>query len=442
MDDTLLLSRLQFALNISFHILFPVITIALGWMLVFFKYRFWRTGEEKWMESYFLWTKIFALSFALGVVSGITMPFQFGTNWPGFMETVGNIAGPLLAYEVLTAFFLEATFLSIMLFGYKRVPDWLHTLATWLVSLGTTLSAFVILVLSSWMVTPAGFEMREGLAHATSWWEIIFNPSMPYRFAHMMLTSGLTVAFLLAGLSAYRWLRHDKSPAVMSTLKTGVYMALGCIILQFYVGDLHGVNTAKHQPATFAAIEALWKTEKGAPLLLVGLPDAETKTNNYVISLPKMTSWLAKRNGEAEVVGLDQFPEHAPVLPVFIAFRVMVGLGILMFGVALWASFVLWRKKSPSPLLAKVLVGMSFAGWLGTLAGWCVTEVGRQPYLVQGVLKTADAVTHLPPQKVGATFVAYAVVYVFLLPMYVLALFYLARQAARKEEPLHKIEVE
>ena len=213
--DTFLLSRIQFAANISFHILFPTITIALGWVLLFFRYRFARTGDGKWMEAYMFWVKVFALSFALGVVSGITMSFQFGTNWPGFMETVGNVAGPLLAYEVMTAFFLEAVFLGIMLFGARRVPPWLHILATFLVAFGTTMSAFWILVLNSWMHTPQGYELRDGIVHATDWFAIVFNPSLPYRLGHMLLASGLTVAFLIAGIAAFRRLIGDADPAAL-----------------------------------------------------------------------------------------------------------------------------------------------------------------------------------------------------------------------------------
>src|SRR6056297_703392 len=212
--DTLMLSRIQFGANISFHILFPTITIALGWVLLWFKLRYNATGDFKWMEAYRFWVKVFALSFALGVVCGITMSFQFGTNWPGFMETVVNVAGPLLAYEVLTAFFLEAGFLGIMLFGFSRVPGWLHTFATFLVAFGTTLSAFWILVLNSWMHTPAGYELRDGVVFAADWWEIIFNPSMPYRLAHMLIASGLTVAFLIAGLSSLRWLMGERTATV------------------------------------------------------------------------------------------------------------------------------------------------------------------------------------------------------------------------------------
>ena len=230
--DTLLLSRIQFGANISFHILFPTITIALGWMLLFFKLRFSATGDSKWMDAYMFWVKVFALSFAMGVVSGITMSFQFGTNWPGFMETVGNVAGPLLAYEIMTAFFLEAVFLGIMLFGASRVKPWVHTLSTFLVAFGTTMSTFWIIVLNSWMHTPQGYELREGVVFATDWFDIIFNPSMPYRFVHMMLASGLTVAFLIAGISALRMLWGDRSEAVKSALRVGIFTGAGLIPLQ------------------------------------------------------------------------------------------------------------------------------------------------------------------------------------------------------------------
>ena len=222
--DPVLLARVQFAANITFHILFPTISIAMGWFLLFFKTRFVSTGKQHWMDAYQFWVKIFALTFALGVVSGITMSFQFGTNWPGFMNTVGNVAGPLLAYEVLTAFFLEATFLGIMLFGRGRVSEGVHTLATWLVALGTTASAFWILALNSWMHTPAGFEMINGQAHVTSWFEVIFNPSFPYRMTHMLIASGLTGSFLLAGISAYRWLKNDRAKDCYKNLKKDPYI--------------------------------------------------------------------------------------------------------------------------------------------------------------------------------------------------------------------------
>ncbi|NBR81824.1 MAG: cytochrome ubiquinol oxidase subunit I, partial [Betaproteobacteria bacterium] len=260
--DPILLARIQFAANITFHILFPSISLALGWLLLFFKWRFNRTGQALWMDSYQFWVKVFALTFALGVVSGITMSFQFGTNWPGFMETVGNVAGPLLAYEVLTAFFLEATMLGIMLFGRGRVSERIHTLATFLVAAGTTASAFWILVLNSWMHTPAGFEMINGQAHVTDWLAVIFNPSFPYRFTHMMLASGLTVGCLVAGLSAYRWLKGQRTQEVRQTWQVAIWVVALLIPVQIVVGDLHGLNTLVHQPAKIAAMEGIWKTEK------------------------------------------------------------------------------------------------------------------------------------------------------------------------------------
>ena len=306
MLDTLMLSRLQFAANISFHILFPMITIALAWVLLFFKLRFNSTGDAKWMNAYRLWVKVFALTFALGVVSGITMSFQFGTNWPGFMNTVGNIAGPLLAYEVLTAFFLEATFLGIMLFGFNRVSNRVHTVATVLVAVGTSLSAFWILALISWIHTPAGFEMREGVAHVTSWSAVIFNPSFPYRLLHTMLASFLTVSFLITGLSAYRWLRNDRTPAVAAAMRVGILMAAVLAPLQIVAGDLHGLNTLEHQPAKVAAMEALWETRKGAPLVLFAMPDAETQSNRFAIEVPKLASLILKHDLNAPMDG----PHH------------------------------------------------------------------------------------------------------------------------------------
>ncbi len=255
MLDTLMLSRIQFAANISFHILFPTITIALGWILVFFKWRYLRTQVSEWLDLYYFWVKVFALTFALGVVSGITMSFQFGTNWPGFMERVGNVAGPLLGYEVMTAFFMEATFLGVMLFGRGRVPEWLHTLSTVLVAVGTSLSAFWILVLNSWMHTPAGYEVIDGVVHVTSWKEVIFNPSMPYRLAHTLLASALTASFLIAGISAYQVLRNAKHQAAKIGLKVAVSVAALAIPVQILVGDLHGLNTLEHQPAKIAAME-------------------------------------------------------------------------------------------------------------------------------------------------------------------------------------------
>ncbi|WP_102797130.1 cytochrome ubiquinol oxidase subunit I [Bowmanella denitrificans] len=435
MEDVLLLSRLQFAANISFHILFPTITIALCWLLCFFKIRFDLTRDPVWMRAYRFWVKVFALSFALGVVSGITMSFQFGTNWPGFMEKVGNIAGPLLGYEVLTAFFLEATFLGVMLFGQGRVPNWVHTLATCMVAVGTSISAFWILALNSWMQTPQGFEMRDGVAHVLDWWAVIFNPSFPYRLAHMLLASGLTASFLMAGLSAYRIYRGDAKRAPRLALKTAMTFAAILMPLQILVGDLHGLNTFKHQPQKVAAMEGVWETEQGAPLLLFAIPDEKQRTNHLAIGIPNMASLILTHKVDGEIRGLNEFiGEHPPVKPVFYGFRIMVGIGMLMLLVAWIGSYQLWRHNTLSPWLLKTTMAMTFSGWVATLAGWYVTEIGRQPYLVSGVLRTAEAVTDIAPGNVLLTFILYISLYAFLLVAYIRTLLLMARKAVEIEE--------
>ena len=434
--DPVVLARLQFAANITFHILFPTISIAMGWFLLFFKTRFVATGEQHWMDAYQFWIKIFALTFALGVVSGITMSFQFGTNWPGFMNTVGNVAGPLLAYEVLTAFFLEATFLGIMLFGRGRVSEGVHTLATWLVALGTTASAFWILALNSWMHTPAGFEMINGQAHVTSWFEVIFNPSFPYRMTHMLLASGLTASFLLAGISAYRWLKNDRAKDVMAALRTGVTVAAFLIPVQIFVGDLHGLNTLKHQPAKLAAMEGIWETQAGVPAVLFAIPDQATQSNKYEIAIPKLASFYLTHDWNGEVKGIKDFAEHPPVGPVFWAFRIMVGVGLLMLAVSWFASYELKFKNSLSKRTAMVLVAMTFAGWVALVSGWYVTEIGRQPWLVHGVLTTAQAASQVPAGNIALSLALYLTLYAALLSAYVSVVFYLAKKAVNGgEEP-------
>lgn len=452
--ETLLLSRIQFAANISFHILFPTITIALGWVLLYLRVRFARSRDEKWMAAYRFWVKVFALTFAMGVVSGITMSFQFGTNWPGFMETVGNIAGPLLAYEVLTAFFLEAVFIGIMLFGFSRVPGWLHILATGLVAFGTTMSAFWILVLNSWMHTPAGFEMIDGVAHATDWVAIIFNPSLPYRFVHMLLASGLTVAFLVAGLSALRWLMGDRKEDVKATLKLGVVLGAFLIPIQIYAGDMHGLNTLEYQPQKVAAMEGNWETQTHVPLLLFALPDEEARENKFEIGIPNLASLILTHHADGEVPGLNDFVAedgtvlHPPVAPVFWSFRVMVGTGMAMLLLS-WGVFALMRLRRQNgeslsveglpKIMLYVLVPMAFSGWVATLAGWYTTEIGRQPWLVQGVMTTEMAVADVPAPLVLSTLVIYLMVYAALLAAYIGVLVYLARKAARGDvKPQHE----
>src|SRR5438105_550038 len=352
--DTLILSRLQFAANISFHILFPTISIALSWFLVYFRVR-------RWEEAYYLWAKIFALTFALGVVSGITMSFQFGTNWPGYMQRVGNIAGPLLAYEVLTAFFLEATFLGVMLFGMNRVPGWVHVLSAAMVAIGTTISAFWILALNSWMHTPAGHEM-------------------------------------------------DGSQLV---------------------ADLHGLNTLEHQPAKIAAIEAIWKTEKGAPLVLFAVPDDERRRNDFAVEIPKGASLVLRHDPEAEVQGVEAFvPDAAPVAPVFFAFRVMVGMGVLMLLAAWTGAWATRRGMLPQRWMLWAFSGFTFAGWIATLAGWLVTEIGRQPWLVTGILRTREAVGGASGAQLGASLTGYIITYTVMLIAYLVVLTHLAGKGA------------
>ncbi|MGB0694956.1 MAG: cytochrome ubiquinol oxidase subunit I [Rhodospirillaceae bacterium] len=441
--DATLLARIQFAANISFHILFPTITIALAWVLLAFKLRFAWTGDQRWMDLYGLFVKIFALTFGLGVVSGIVMSFQFGTNWPGFMETVGNIAGPLLAYEILTAFFLEAVFIGIMLFGRERVGDRVHNLATALVALGTTASAFWILVLNSWMHTPAGYELRDGIVHAVDWMAIIFNPSMPYRLVHMLLASGLTVAFLIAGLSAWRMLR-GADPLGRIGLQVGLGLGAVLIPLQILAGDLHGLNTLEHQPAKVAAMEGNWETGGEVPLLLFALPDEDARENRFELAVPYGASLILTHELKGEVPGLNDYEgAHPPVTPVFFAFRIMVGVGMAMLVVS-WGA-LLWmhrRRKSlpaqevdqaPLPRLALWgLVAMTFSGWVATLAGWYVTEIGRQPWLVTGVLRTEEAVGPATATMVASSLALYLAVYAALLLAYCVTLFRLARKGLRK----------
>ena len=432
MFDPIMLSRIQFAANITFHILFPTITIALGWVLFYFKIKFNRTGDVYWQEAYQFWVKVFALSFALGVVSGITMSFQFGTNWPGYMETVGNIAGPLLAYEVLTAFFLEATFLGIMLFGAKRVSARVHTLATFLVAFGTSLSAFWIIVLNSWMQTPQGFEMINGQAHALNWMEIIFNPSMPYRLAHMMTASFLTVFFLLAGLSAYRYLQGSRSQANRAVLKLAILAAAILTPIQIFLGDMHGLNTLKHQPAKLAAMEGIWNTEKGVPAVIFAIPDEKTQSNRFEIAIPKLASFYLTHDWNGEVQGLKDFEKTPPIKPVFFAFRIMVGVGVLMLAISWYGWWRLRRSEDLPNWLARGFVWMSFSGWVAVVAGWYVTEIGRQPYLVYGVLTTAEAATKLPGGMIFSSLMMYLFLYATLILAYIWAIFYMARQADKK----------
>ena len=431
--DALVLARLQFAANISFHILFPTITIALGWVLLFFRWRWLRTHQTAWLLAYRFWTKIFALSFALGVVSGLVMSFQFGTNWPGFMERVGNIAGPLLGYEVLTAFFLEATFLGVMLFGHGRVSERVHLLATFLVAFGTTMSAFWILALNSWMQTPAGYRIEDGVFHVASWAQVIFNPSFPYRLAHVLLASALTVAFLLAGVAAWQLLRGTANRSTGRVLRTGLTMGALLVPLQVLVGDLHGLNTLEHQPAKVAAMEGVWQTTAGAPLLLFAVPDEASRSNHLEVGIPKLASLILTHELNGSIRGLDEFKgAHPPVKPVFYGFRVMVGTGVLMGVVAFVGLGLLWRRRWAADAMPRWLLwplaGMAFSGWVATLAGWYVTEIGRQPFIVHGLVRTADVASAVPAPHIALTLALYCTLYAALLLAYVAVVRHLAEK--------------
>jgi cytochrome bd ubiquinol oxidase subunit I len=435
--DPIVLARMQFAANITFHILFPAISIALGWLLLFFRWRYLKADDadtrNAWLNAYRFWTKVFALSFALGVVSGVVMSFQFGTNWPGFMERVGDVAGPLLAYEVLTAFFLEAGFLGVMLFGHGKVSERVHLWATFFVAIGTTISAFWILALNSWLQTPAGHDVVDGKFVVVSWPQVLFNPSFPYRFTHMLLASALTCAFLLSGLSAWQLLKGSARGSAPKVLRVGLTLAAALIPLQIFVGDQHGLNTLEHQPQKIAAMEGLWDTTRGASLLLFAIPDGEARENHLEIAIPKLASFVLRHQFDAEIQGINDFRDrHPPVFAVFWAFRVMVGMGLLMLATS-WVGWWAYRRcqwaadRLPRWLLGW-LAAMTFSGWVATVAGWYVTEIGRQPFIVYGLIRTAEVASTITAPMIGLTLVLYVAVYAALVVAYVTVLKYMAEK--------------
>lgn len=419
LTDPLLLARIQFAFTISFHILFPAFTVGLASWIVLLEARWWWTGRPIFRTLSEFWTKIFAISFGLGVVSGIVMSYQFGTNWSRWSDTVGNVLGPLIQYEVVTAFFLEAAFLGILLFGRDRVPRGVHFLAACAVALGTLLSSFWILSANSWMHTPAGYEIRDGRFFVTDWWEVVFNPSFPYRLSHMVTGMYLTTGFVVAGVSAWYLLRglHEQHARI------GLSMALGLITvlapLQILLGDLHGLNTLDHQPAKIAAMEGHWEGGPRAPLILFAIPDPQAETNHYELAIPGLSSIILTHEWEGEVPGLKQFPpdERPPVAIVFWTFRVMVAIGLLMLAVAVTHLVVRWRGRLwDSRWFLWLLVACTPIGFVAILMGWFTTEIGRQPWIVYGLMRTAEGVT--PALTTGAAltsliafFVVYAVIY-------------------------------
>lgn len=443
--DALMLSRIQFGFVISFHILFPAFTIGLASWLAFLEWRWLRTRDTVWRDLFFFWTKIFAVSFGMGVVSGIVMSFQFGTNWAVLSEQAGNILGPLLSYEVLTAFFLEATFLGVMLFGWNRVEEKMHFLATCMVALGTLISTFWIISANSWMQTPAGYKIVEGVFEPDSWWAIVFNPSFPYRLAHMVLAAFITTCFVIGGVSAGYLRRGVHVEAARRMLKAAVIFAAITVPAQVFVGDLHGLNAREHQPIKVAAMEAHWEAKpmgEGVPLVLFAVPNEKAERNDYEVAIPKLGSLILTHTWDGEVQPLKSVPpeERPPVKPVFYAFRVMVGLGVAMLLLVL-ASLWAWRHRQlydGSGFGRWVLNGwrtMTLSGFVAILAGWYVVEIGRQPYVIYGLLRTADAVSAIDAASVMTSLIVFAVVYLTVFGAGIGYLLKLIRKGPHPHEP-------
>ena len=419
--DALLLSRMQFAFTVAFHILFPAFTIGLASFLAVLEGLWLWTKRDVFKTLYLFWIKIFALSFGMGVVSGVVLSYQFGTNWSEFIRLTGGVIGPLLAYEVLTAFFLEASFLGVMLFGWSRVGNRLHFLSTVLVAVGTTISAFWILSANSWMQTPAGFEiLPDGTFVATDFMKVIFNPSFPSRLAHMLLAAYLTTALVVGAVSAWHLLKARRRPDHPGQVESrvGLIMAVGLILvvapLQLVVGHWSGEVAHEHQPSKLAAIEGYWETRADQPLHLFGIPDRRTQSNHFEVSIPGVGNMVQNVPRDEVITGLDKWaPEDQPppVIPFF-GFRIMVGLGLLMIALGVWGGWLTLRLKLyDSPAFLRFAVAMGPAGFIAVLAGWMVTEVGRQPWVVYGVLRTADAVSPVLASQVATSLTAYVLVY-------------------------------
>jgi cytochrome bd ubiquinol oxidase subunit I len=387
------------------------------------------TRDSVYRELYQFWLPIFAVSFGMGVVSGIVMSYQFGTNWARMSDAVGAVMGPVMSYEVLTAFFLEAGFLGIMLFGWKRVGEKAHFFATCMVALGTFFSAFWILSANSWMHTPAGYTIVEGRFEPADWWQIVFNPSFPYRLVHTVLGAYLTTAFVVGGVGAWHLLKGHWDGASQRMFSMAMWMAALVAPLQAVAGDFHGLNTLEHQPAKIAAMEALWETKKGAPLVLLAFPNEETRSNDFAIEVPKLASLILVHDRDGEVRGLNDFEDHPPVAPVFWAFRVMVGTGVLMLGLS-WLGTMVLRRAQPRWLLWS-FAAFTFSGWVATLAGWLVTEIGRQPWLVTGILRTAEAAGEASGGQLGASLTAYVLTYAVLLLSYIIVITHLAGKGSQ-----------
>jgi cytochrome d ubiquinol oxidase subunit I len=433
--DPLQLARIQFAFTIAFHIIFPSFTIGLSAYIATLEVMWLRTGTAHYHTLARFWTKIFAVSFAMGVVSGIVLSYQFGTNWSRFSEVTGNIIGPLMGYEVLTAFFLEATFLGVMLFGWNRVPPSLHVFSCVAVAVGTAMSAFWILAANSWMHTPVGFEMRDGIVHPIDWVAIIFNPSFPYRFTHMLTAAYLTTSFVVLAVGA-RYIVAGIRPAEARTmLRMGVGFAAIVAPLQLFIGDQHGLNTLEHQPIKVAAMEAHWDGTKPGDLVLFAWPDEKNETNRFEISIPKGASVILRHDTDGLFPGLKSVPpSERPSVPiVFFSFRIMVGIGLFMIASAWVGVWLWWRGRLFSTSwFTRPMAHTWWMGFVAVIAGWTVTESGRQPWLVHQVMRTAEGVSPVPGGSVAATLAMFVVVYGIVFSM---GIYYINRLIAKGPPP-------
>ncbi len=412
--DPVLLARWQFAFTIAFHIIFPSFTIGLSAYIATLEVLWGWTGRDVYRNIARFWTRIFAVSFAMGVVSGIVLSYQLGTNWSRFSLVTGNVIGPLIGYEVLAAFFLEATFLGILLFGGDRVPRWLHVFSAIAVAVGTAISAFWILAANSWMHTPTGHEMRGGIAYPVSWFEIIFSPSFPYRFAHMLNAAYLTTAFVVIAVGARYLLggRHLEEARIM--LRMGIGLAAILAPLQLFIGDQHGLNTLKHQPIKVAAMEGHWDGSKPGDFHIFAWPDAKAETNHFEISIPRGSSLILTHDPNGLFPGLKSVPpqDRPPLLNVFFGFRIMLAVGFFMIAAALYGVWLMWREQLfNTRWFLRIVAQTWWVGFVAVIAGWVVTESGRQPWLVHGILRTADGVSPVPGSSIAATLALFVIVY-------------------------------
>ncbi|MBU2015773.1 MAG: cytochrome ubiquinol oxidase subunit I [Alphaproteobacteria bacterium] len=438
--DALLLARAQFAFTVSFHFLFPAFSIGLASYLMVLEGLWLATGKGVYANLFRYWLKIFAVVFAMGVVSGLVMSYQFGTNWSVFSDKAGPIIGPLMAYEVLTAFFLEAGFLGVMLFGINKVGRKLHFTATCAVAIGTFISAFWILSVNSWMQTPTGYEIGANgqFLPGPSWTAIIFNPSFPYRLVHTVLAAYLTTAFAVGGVGAWHLLKDRTNPGARTMFSMAMWMAAIVAPIQIFAGDMHGLNTLEHQPVKVMAMEGHYESHPdGAPLILFGIPDSAKKRVDYAISIPKASSLILKHDLNAPMKGLDSVPDadQPPVGIVFWAFRVMVGLGLAMLGLGLWSLIARWRGKLHEwTWLHRAALLLGPSGFIAVLAGWIVTEVGRQPFTVYGLLRTTASASPLDAPAVAASLLAFVLVYFSVFGMGIWYLLHLMRKPPQAHE--------